>query len=188
MYEVRRKNSTIDPPFARRRLDWKTWGAIPLLTLALACPGEPGGGTDDNRPLTYDAVLAPTQITAPAGGLMWGITAKVVRQPDGAPVDLRPWATSPQGPGHFKWEILDPPQGADGGRFFARSSGTLLEAMNDQSIGLNGLALLQGYFPPSALPQGTTGLNLKVRITITPPEGSPVAQAEIPLVIEPSAL
>jgi hypothetical protein len=112
---------------------------------------------------------------------MWTMDVHVVSQPVGTVWDLRTWPT-----GHFMWEILNAPSGVDGGHF-GMASGTFQEALDAQAIDPGGTAFLQGYYPPAALPLGTTRLELKIRVTITPPQGTPIAQTEIPLIIDVNA-
>ena len=89
--------------------------------------------------------------------------------------------------GTFQWEIVGVPSGVDGGHFLLLASGGIRDAYiaNPSQIDFDS-NLLQNYAPPTTLPLGTTRLELKIRVTITPPKpdvDGGVAQTEIPLVI-----
>ena len=158
----------------------QNWVILTILPMLLSCDPLPGptGGV----PTTYNAQLLPPQVFIPPAGQKWGMNASVTRQPDNLIVDLKTWPT-----GTYRWEILGVPSGVDGGHFQFPESGKLSDASFPP---LDGTKLYQWYLPPATLPTGTTRLELKIRVTITPPDslnGGPVAQAEIPLILDVTA-
>jgi len=158
--------------------------AIPVL---LGCPGsgDPGPGKDDNRTTSYLVQLTPTQATLKPNGPAQTYTAKVFEQPAGTQISLRTWSLTPST--RYAWEIIGLPQGADGGHFVFNASGSLKDADTSQQIDPSGTVLQQLYYSPPTLPQGTTRLELKLRLTITPPQGTPLAVGESTLVIDANA-
>lgn len=144
--------------------------AFALLVLSLAgCHGDPRESLGaDNRPLSFQAVLSPLQAGLRPGAPHSAMSffAQVRRQPDNVPMDLRNW---PQGA--YQWEILNVPQGADGGSFMVPASGTVTDAwafvQNDTAYGHS--RIVNVYQAPSAFPPGTTRLELKLRFTFTFP-------------------
>lgn len=156
---------------------------FPLLTLLIACPGPPHGPTSSNT-----AKIIPTQILVRPGGVVQSLKAHVVQDPTVSTYfPLANWADG----GTFLWEIVGVSSGVDGGHFQLLASGGIRDAYiaNPPQIDSDS-NLLQTYVPPTTLPTGTTHLELKIRVTITPPKpdvDGGVAQTEIPLVIDVAA-
>ncbi len=89
--------------------------------------------------------------------------------------------------GTYRWEILNVPAGVDGGHFQFPESGKFSDVTFPQ---FDDTRLYQWYLPPATLPPGTSRLEMKIRVTITPPNslsGGPVAQSEIPLILDVNA-
>lgn len=161
----------------------RAWLALPPLTLLLGCPGQPHGPAFSNT-----AKIIPTQILVRPGGVMQNLKAHVVQDPTVS--TYFPLANWNDG-GTFLWEIVGVPSGVDGGHLLLLASGGIRDAYiaNPPQIDSDS-NLLQNYVPPTALPPGSTRLELKIRVTITPPNPSAnggVAQTEIPLVIDVTA-
>lgn len=162
--------------------------ALPfLLPLLLACPGngDPGPGSLDNRTTTYQVQLSPTQTTLRPNGPAQTYLARIFEQPSGTPVSLRAWSLTPST--RYTWEVVGLPPGADGGHFVFSASGSLKDADTSQMIDPTGLVFQQLYYSPPALPQGTTRLDLKLRLTVIPPQGSPLGIGETILAIDAAA-
>jgi hypothetical protein len=158
--------------------------AFPILGLLLGCPGPP----HSDAPLSTKAQLTPTQILIQPGGPIQGLKAHVVQDPSVSTYyPLGNWSNG----GTFQWEIVGVPSGVDGGHFLLLASGGIRDAYiaNPSQIDFDS-NLLQNYAPPTTLPLGTTRLELKIRVTITPPKpdvDGGVAQTEIPLVVDMNA-
>lgn len=158
---------------------------VSLLTLLLGCPGPPSN-THDTTPISNNALLTPTQILVRPGAPAQDLKAQVIQKPAGGAYAISLW----QDGGTFRWEILNAPVGVDGGRFQLLDSGSIREALVAGLITQTPESLLQSFVPPNSLPPGTIRLELKLRVTITPPNPSSnggIAQAEIPLVIDVNA-
>lgn len=155
-----------------------------VLPLLLACPGngDPGPGSLDNRTTTYSVQLTPTQVTLRPNGPAQAYVARVFEQPAGTAVSLRAWSLTTST--RYTWEVIGDPQGADGGHFAFNATGSLKDADTSQMIDPAGFVMQQLYYSPPTLPQGTTHLDLKVRLTITPPQGTPLAVGETAVAVD----
>ncbi len=158
-----------------------------ILPALLACPGngDPGPGRDDNRTTTYQVILTPSQVSLRPNGPAQTFRATLVEQPSGVPVSFRAWSLTPST--RYAWEIVGLPQGADGGHFVFSATASLKDADASQMIDPSGFTLQQLYYSPPALPAGTTRLELKLRLTVTPPQGTPLAIGEVPVAIDANA-
>lgn len=165
----------------------KPWILLLVLPFMVACPGsgDPGPGSTDNRTTTYLVQLTPTQVTLRPNGPAQTYLARVFEQPSGTPVSLRTWSLTTST--RYTYEIVGLPQGADGGHFVFAASGTLKDADTAQQVDPTGLVMQQLYYSPPALPQGVTRMELKLRLTITPPQGTPMAIGESTIVIDANA-
>ena len=158
----------------------RAWLALPLLALLLGCPGQPPLSTAHSN----KAQIAPAQILVRPGSPAQDLKAQVIQNPAGGAYPISLWLD-----GTFHWEILGTPTGVDGGHFLLLDSGTIRAALLAGQIDQRE-NLLQNYVPPTALPSGTTRLELKIRVTITPQYPSSdggIAQTDIPLVIDVNA-
>ncbi|MFN8011071.1 MAG: hypothetical protein U0P81_06675 [Holophagaceae bacterium] len=129
--------------------------------------------------------LAPTQATLRPNGPAQAFTARIFEQPAGTPVSFRAWSLTPSS--RYTWEVVGLPQGADGGHFVFASAGSLKDADTSQMIDPTGFYMQQLYYSPPALPQGTTRLELKIRLTVNPPQGTPLAVGDASITVDANA-
>ena len=162
----------------------KTWLAIPFLTLLFGCTSG-NAPKQETQPLSYEIQLHTTPYDLRPGGPGKAYWLQVVQQPANQIVDLTTWPT-----GTWRWELVGVPSGVDGGQFAITAFGHFSDRIIPPDFPTMKTTLTQVYYPPAALPPGTTRMELKARITITPPDslnGGPVAHADSPIVLDVNA-
>ncbi len=162
----------------------RNWLAVPILAILFGCHSG-DSPKQETQPLSYEVQLHTTPYDLRPGGPGKAYSLQVVQQPGNQIVDFSTWPT-----GTWRWELLNVPAGVDGGRFAAFASGHFSDIVFPPDFPSMKTTLSQVYYPPAALPPGVTRLEMKVRITITPPgslNGGPVAQAESPIAVDVNA-
>ena len=162
----------------------RTWLALPFFVLLLGCTSS-NSSKQESQPARYEIQLRTTPYDLRPGGSGKGYSLQVVQQPGNQTVDFTTWPT-----GTWRWELLNVPAGVDGGRFATPATGHFSDRVVPPDFPEMKTTLTQVYYPPATLPPGTTRLEMKVRITITPPDslnGGPIAQAESPLAVDVTA-
>lgn len=165
----------------------RTLPGLAVLSLLVGCPGngDPGPGRTDNRTTSYTVQITPSQCTLKPNGPAQVFVVRVFEQPAGTQVSLRAWSLAPGT--RYAWEVVGLPAGADGGHFLFTPSGTLKDADTAQQIDPTGFVMQQLYYSPPALPPGSTHLDLKVRLSLTPPQATPLAVGETAVAIDANA-
>lgn len=162
----------------------KPWLIVPLAVVGLGCSSG-SSSKQEVQTTNYEIHLQTTPYDLRPGGYGKAMTVQVVQQPGGQVVDLSAWPT-----GTWRWELVGAPSGVDGGQFATPAFGHFSDRVIPPDFPQMKTVLSQVYYTPASLPQGTTRLEMKIRITITPPgslSGGPVAQAETPVAVDVNA-